>query len=180
VTEEEFGEIILKNGPQGQPVYLRDIARLELGASEYSLRSLLNNKTAVAIPIFQSPGSNAIDLSDSVRRTMAELKENFPEGLDYDIVYDPTVFVRKSIEAVVHTLLEAIVLVVLVVIVFLQTWRASIIPLAAVPVSLIGTFRRHACARVFDQRAFALRSGAGHRHRGRRRHRGGGKRRAQH
>ena len=140
VTEEEFGDIILKNGPQGQPVYLRDIARIELGASEYSLRSLLNNKTAVAIPIFQSPGSNAIELSDSVRRTMAELKENFPEGLDYDIVYDPTVFVRKSIDAVVHTLLEAILLVVLVVIIFLQTWRASIIPLAAVPVSLIGTF----------------------------------------
>ena len=140
VTEEEFGDIILKNGPQGQPVYLRDVARIELGASEYSLRSLLNNKTAVAIPIFQSPGSNAIALSDSVRKAMAELKENFPEGLDYDIVYDPTVFVRKSIDAVVHTLLEAILLVVIVVIVFLQTWRASIIPLAAVPVSLIGTF----------------------------------------
>ena len=140
VTEEEFGEIILKSGAEGQPVYLRDVARLELGASEYSLRSLLNNKTAVAIPIFQSPGSNAIELSDSVRRTMTGLKENFPEGLDYDIVYDPTVFVRKSIDAVVLTLLEAIVLVVLVVIVFLQTWRASIIPLAAVPVSLIGTF----------------------------------------
>ena len=140
VTEQEFGEIVLKNGDQGEPVYLRDIARVELGASEYSLRSQLNNSTAVAIPIFQSPGSNAIALSDSVRKTMAELKENFPEGLDYKIAYDPTVFVRKSIDAVVVTLLEAILLVVLVVIVFLQTWRASIIPLAAVPVSLIGTF----------------------------------------
>ncbi len=140
VTEEEFGDIILKSGAQGQPVYLRDVARVELGASEYSLRSLLNNKAAVAIPIFQSPGSNAIELSENVRRAMAELKENFPEGLDYDIVYDPTVFVRKSIDAVVHTLLEAVLLVVLVVIIFLQTWRASIIPLAAVPVSLIGTF----------------------------------------
>ena len=140
VTEEEFGEIIVKSGEFGQPVFLRDVARLELGASEYSLRSLLNNKTAVAIPIFQSPGSNALELSANVRATMEELKGNFPQGLDYGIVYDPTQFVRKSIDAVVITLLEAIGLVVIVVIVFLQTWRASIIPLAAVPVSLIGTF----------------------------------------
>jgi hydrophobe/amphiphile efflux-1 (HAE1) family protein len=140
VTEQEFGEIIVKSGEFGQPVFLRDIARIELGASEYSLRSLLNNKTAVAIPIFQSPGSNALELSENVRATMEELKANFPEGLDYKIAYDPTQFVRKSIDAVVITLLEAIALVVLVVIVFLQTWRASIIPLAAVPVSLIGTF----------------------------------------
>ncbi len=140
VTEEEFGRIIVKNGEFGQPIYLRDLARIELGASEYSLRSLINNKSAVAIPIFQSPGSNALDLSASVRAAMAEMKETFPEGVDYAIAYDPTVFVRKSIDAVIHTLLEAIVLVVIVVIVFLQTWRASIIPLAAVPVSLIGTF----------------------------------------
>jgi hydrophobe/amphiphile efflux-1 (HAE1) family protein len=140
VTEQEFGEIIIKSGEFGQPVFLRDVARIELGASEYSLRSLLNNKTAVAIPIFQSPGSNALELSENVRTTMEELKANFPEGLDYAIAYDPTQFVRKSIDAVVITLLEAIALVVLVVIVFLQTWRASIIPLAAVPVSLIGTF----------------------------------------
>src|SRR5207247_241676 len=100
----------------------------------------LNNKTAVALPIFQSPGANAIQLSTNVRHTMEDLKKNFPEGLDYAVVYDPTVFVRHSIEAVVHTLLEAILLVVIVVILFLQTWRASIIPLAAVPVSLVGTF----------------------------------------
>jgi len=139
-TEEEFGDIIVKTGPHGERVELRDVARLELGASEYALRSLLNNKAAVALPIAQLPGSNAIATSDAVRATMAELKKNFPEGLDYDIVYDPTIFVRNSIEAVVHTLLEAILLVVLVVILFLQTWRASIIPLAAVPVSLVGTF----------------------------------------
>ncbi|MGI8601398.1 MAG: efflux RND transporter permease subunit [Verrucomicrobiales bacterium] len=139
VDEAEFGGIIVKSGQVGQPVYLRDIARIELGASEYSLRSLLNNRPAVAIPIFQLPGSNAIELSDNVRRTMEELKENFPQGLDYSIVYDPTVFVRNSIKAVMFTLLEAVLLVVLVVILFLQTWRASIIPLAAVPVSLIGT-----------------------------------------
>jgi multidrug efflux pump len=139
-TEEEFGAIVIKNGAHGEQVQLRDVARIELGASEYALRSLLNNKPAVALPIAQLPGSNAIATSDAVRATMAELKKNFPEGLDYSIVYDPTIFVRHSIEAVVHTLIEAILLVVLVVILFLQTWRASIIPLAAVPVSLVGTF----------------------------------------
>ncbi len=140
VTEEEFENIIVRAGEDGSITRLRDIARIELGSSQYALRSLLNNQPAVAIPVFQRPGSNAIEISDSVRARMAELKQDFPEGVDYEIVYDPTIFVRGSIEAVVHTLLEAIVLVVLVVILFLQTWRASIIPLAAVPVSLIGTF----------------------------------------
>src|SRR5438445_6201219 len=140
IDEEEFGQIIVKTGENGEKTRLQDVARIELGAAGYSLRSLLNNKTAVAIPVFQMPGANAIQLSKDVRRTMQELKQNFPEGLDYSVVYDPTVFVRHSIEAVVHTLFEAILLVVLVVILFLQTWRASIIPLAAVPVSLVGTF----------------------------------------
>src|SRR5436853_1602671 len=140
LSEEEFGQIIVKTGPHGEKTLLKDVARIELGASGYSLRSLLNNKTAVALPIFQSPGANALELSASVRRTMDELKKNFPGGVDYSVVYDPTIFVRHSIEAVVHTLLEAILLVVIVVILFLQTWRASIIPLAAVPVSLVGTF----------------------------------------
>jgi hydrophobe/amphiphile efflux-1 (HAE1) family protein len=139
VTEEEFGAIVVKTGARGDNVHLRDVARLELGASEYALRSLLNNQPAVALPIAQLPGSNAIATSDAVRATMQELKQNFPDGLDYSIVYDPTIFVRHSIKAVVTTLLEAIALVVLVVIIFLQTWRASIIPLAAVPVSLVGT-----------------------------------------
>ncbi|HET7535315.1 MAG TPA: efflux RND transporter permease subunit, partial [Candidatus Didemnitutus sp.] len=139
-TEEEFGAIIVKSGANGERVQLRDVARVELGANAYALRSLLNNKAAVALPIAQLPGSNAIATSDAVRATMKEISKNFPEGLKYDIVYDPTIFVRSSIEAVVHTLFEAIVLVVLVVILFLQTWRASIIPLAAVPVSLVGTF----------------------------------------
>ncbi|MBC7578735.1 MAG: efflux RND transporter permease subunit, partial [Tardiphaga sp.] len=139
-TEEEFGEIIVKNGSNGEVTRLRDVARIELGAADYSLRSLLNNKSAVAIPIFQSPGSNAIQISDNVRKAMVELKANMPDGMDYSIVYDPTQFVRASIEAVIHTLLEAVALVVLVVILFLQTWRASIIPLIAVPVSIVGTF----------------------------------------
>ncbi|MDZ4190498.1 MAG: efflux RND transporter permease subunit [Pseudomonas sp.] len=140
VTEEEFENIIIRVGDNGEITRLRDIARVELGSNQYALRSLLNNQPAVAIPIFQRPGSNAIALSDSVRERMAELKQSFPQGMDYEVVYDPTIFVRGSIEAVVHTLLEAVVLVVLVVVLFLQTWRASIIPLAAVPVSLIGTF----------------------------------------
>src|SRR5256885_1656453 len=140
VSPEEFGQIIVKTGHNGEKTLLKDVARVELGASGYSLRSLLNNKTAVALPIFQSPGANAIQLSEDVRRAMNELKRNFPEGIDYAVVYDPTVFVRHSIEAVVHTLFEALLLVVLVVVIFLQTWRASIIPLAAVPVSLVGTF----------------------------------------
>src|SRR5216683_289508 len=140
VNEEEFGDIVIKTGAQGEVTHLRDVARLELGAQDYALRSLLDNKTAVAIPIFQSPGSNAIALSDSVRATMQELKKNFPQGVDYSIVYDPTVFVRDSIRAVIHTLFEAVLLVVIVVVLFLQTWRASIIPLVAVPVSIVGTF----------------------------------------
>jgi multidrug efflux pump len=139
-TEEEFGDIIVKSGADGAVTRLRDIARLELGASDYSLRSLLDNKPAVGIGIFQSPGSNALEISKAVRQTMDEVKRNMPEGVEYEIVYDTTQFVRASIEAVVETLLEAILLVVLVVILFLQTWRASVIPLLAVPVSIIGTF----------------------------------------
>ncbi|CAI8987012.1 efflux RND transporter permease subunit [Pseudomonas sp. IT-P4] len=140
VSEEEFENIIIRSGDNGEITRLKDIARVELGSSQYALRSLLNNQPAVAIPIFQRPGSNAIEISNEVRAKMAELKKNFPEGMDFSIVYDPTIFVRGSIEAVVHTLFEALILVVLVVILFLQTWRASIIPLVAVPVSLIGTF----------------------------------------
>ncbi|MCS3840773.1 multidrug efflux pump [Pseudomonas sp. JAI111] len=140
VSEEEFENIIIRSGDNGEITRLKDIARVELGSSQYALRSLLNNQPAVAIPIFQRPGSNAIQISNEVRDKMAELKKNFPEGMDFSIVYDPTIFVRGSIEAVVHTLFEALILVVLVVILFLQTWRASIIPLVAVPVSLIGTF----------------------------------------
>jgi multidrug efflux pump len=139
-SEEEFGEIVVKTGANGEVTRLRDIARIELGASDYTLRSLLNNKQAVGIGIFQAPGSNALSISTNVRKTMEDIKRNMPEGVDYAIVYDPTQFVRASIEAVVHTLLEAVVLVVIVVIVFLQTWRASIIPLLAVPVSVVGTF----------------------------------------
>ena len=111
-----------------------------MGSGDYSLRSLINNKKAVGMGVFQLPGANALAVSGAVRERMADLKTKFPEGVDYAIAYDPTVFVEKSIDAVIHTLIEALLLVVLVVVIFLQTWRASIIPLAAVPVSLIGTF----------------------------------------
>ncbi|MGO3423451.1 MAG: efflux RND transporter permease subunit [Pseudoalteromonas distincta] len=137
---EEFEQVIIKVGDEGQLTRLSDIARVDLGQDTYALRAELDNQPALAIPIFQRPGSNAIELSDQVRETMARLSKDFPTGVEYDIVYDPTVFVRGSIDAVIATLLEAIVLVVIVVIVFLQTWRASIIPLIAVPISLIGTF----------------------------------------
>lgn len=136
---DDFKNVIIKRD-NGVITKLQDVARIEIDASDYGLRSLLDNKPAVAIPIFQSPGSNAIDISNKVRSTMEELQKTFPEDLEYKIAYDPTIFVRGSIEAVVETLLEAIILVVLVVILFLQTWRASIIPLLAVPVSIIGTF----------------------------------------
>jgi multidrug efflux pump len=139
-TEDEFADIIVKTEPNGAVTRLRDVARIELGASEYALRSLLNNKPAVALPIFAAPNANALSISDNVRATMAEIKQSMPEGVDYQIVYDPTQFVRASIKSVVETLLEAVLLVVLVVILFLQTWRASIIPLLAVPVSIVGTF----------------------------------------
>ncbi|WP_079217136.1 efflux RND transporter permease subunit [Herbaspirillum robiniae] len=139
-TEAEFRDIILKASPDGATTKLGDVARVELAASEYGLRSLLDNKPAVAIPIFQAPGANALDVSKQVREAMKELSADFPKSVEYSIVYDPTQFVRSSIEAVVHTLLEAIALVVIVVIIFLQTWRASVIPLLAVPVSIIGTF----------------------------------------
>jgi multidrug efflux pump len=139
-TEAEFGDIVLKTSTDGAVTRLADVARIELAASEYGLRSLLDNKPAVAIPIFQAPGANALDVSAQVRAAMKELSADFPSSIEYRIVYDPTQFVRASIDAVVITLLEAIALVVLVVIVFLQSWRASIIPLLAVPVSIIGTF----------------------------------------
>jgi multidrug efflux pump len=139
-SEEQFRDIIVKTNSDGAVTRLRDVARVELGAADYSLRAMLDNKDAIGIRVFALPGSNAIAISKAVRAEMAELKKSMPEGVTYDIVYDPTQFVRASIESVVHTLLEAVLLVVLVVILFLQTWRASIIPLLAVPVAVVGTF----------------------------------------
>src|SRR6266851_4288852 len=140
LDEEEFSDIVIKSGMEGQVTRVRDVARVELAARDYSMDSKLNGQPNSSIGIFQLPGSNSIETSDAVRATMEKLKERFPPGLEYRIVFDTTGFTRESIRAVIHTLMEAMLLVVLVVIIFLQTWRASIIPLLAVPVSLIGTF----------------------------------------
>ncbi|CAG9243735.1 efflux RND transporter permease subunit [Paraburkholderia caribensis] len=140
VTEDQFRQIILRSSGDSGVIHLGDVARVELGADLYARRSLLDNQPAAGIVILQRPGSNAIHTSEQVMATMAALKKNFPDGVDFRVVRDDTKFERASIEAVVHTLFEAIILVVLVVILFLQTWRASLIPLIAVPVSLIGTF----------------------------------------
>ncbi len=139
-TPEEFGEIVLKAGEGGEIVRLADVARLELAAGDYTLRARLNGQNAAAIGIFQAPGANALEIRDAVIETMAQIQPRLPAGVEITSVYDTTIFVRDSINAVIVTLLEAVVLVVLVVILFLQTWRASIIPLLAVPVSIVGTF----------------------------------------
>jgi multidrug efflux pump len=140
-TQEQFADIFERaDTSTGVLARVKDVGRVELSANTYSLRSLLNNKQAAAIAVFQAPCSNALALSNSVRAAMEKFKSNFPAGVDYAIVYDPTRFVQTSIEKVVVTLIEAVLLVVLVVIVFLQTWRASIIPLLAVTVSIVGTF----------------------------------------
>ena len=140
LTEEEFGEVVIRTGREGQLTRLRDVARIELAAQTYAIRSGLDNKPAVALVVFLAPGGNSLQLAERVRTTMAELAEDFPEGVGYQIVYDPTVFVSESIREVIKTLLEAVLLVVVVVVLFLQTWRASVIPLVAVPVSIVGTF----------------------------------------
>ncbi|WP_016703258.1 efflux RND transporter permease subunit [Pseudomonas chlororaphis] len=139
-SEQEFADIVLKSGADGQLVKLSDVARVELGAGDYTLRARLDDRNQATVGIFLSPGANALQVAEAVYGKLDELSERFPEGVAYKAVWDPTVFVRESISAVQHTLMEAVVLVVLVVILFLQTWRASIIPLIAVPVSVIGTF----------------------------------------
>ena len=139
-SEEEFGEIIVKTASNGEITRLRDVARVELGVDNYAVLGYLGKLPAVSIAISQAPGSNALQLSTDVRAAMEEMRRGFPEGVEYRVVYDPTNFVRQSISAVVQTLIEALILVVLVVVLFLQNWRASIIPLAAVPVSIVGTF----------------------------------------
>ncbi|MET0292136.1 MAG: multidrug efflux RND transporter permease subunit [Steroidobacteraceae bacterium] len=138
--EQQFRDIVIKTGAGGEVLRLGDVARVEMGAATYALRGRVDRDETVTLPIYQAPGSNALELAQKVRGTMDRLRGQFPAGMDYRIIYDPTVFVRQSIDSVVVTLLEAIALVVLVVVLFLQTWRASIIPLVAVPVSVIGSF----------------------------------------
>ena len=139
-TPQEFGDVVLKTGSNGEVVRLSDVARIELGASDYTLRGQLDHYNTSIIGVFQAPGANALATRDAVIAKMDELARQFPPGVSYRSDYDATIFVRESVAAVIHTLFEAIALVVLVVILFLQTWRASIIPLIAVPVSVVGTF----------------------------------------
>ncbi len=139
-SPEAFGNIIVKSDKNGRVVRVRDIARVDLGAADYNRSGYLDDKVAIPMGIFQRPGSNALETADEVQATMAELSKSFPDGLKYDIVYNPTVFISESVDAVIQTMLEAVVLVVVVIILFLQTWRASVIPIVAIPVSLIGTF----------------------------------------
>jgi multidrug efflux pump len=135
----EFEDIVIKTGANGEVVRVKDVARVELGAKDYTVISRLDGKPAINIGIFQAPGSNALEISQNVRAEMERLKERFPPGVDYQIVYDTTMFVKEAINSVVHTIFEAFLLVVIVVLIFLQTWRSTLIPILAVPVSLIGT-----------------------------------------
>ncbi len=139
-SPDQFENIVIRAEPDGSVTRLRDIARVELGAQDYTQNSYLDNKPAVALGIFQRPGSNALRTSDAIIAEMERLKKSFPAGIDYSIVYNPTTFIQASIDAVITTLFEAVILVVIVVILFLQTWRAAIIPILAIPVSLIGAF----------------------------------------
>lgn len=137
---KQFRQVIVKSGDVGRLVRLQDVARVELGAKDYITNSYLNGKPAVALGIFQRPGTNALSSADAIISTMAQLKQDFPPGLDYQIVYNPTEFIAKSVDEVYKTLFEATALVVLVIVIFLQSWRTAVIPIAAIPVSLIGTF----------------------------------------
>jgi multidrug efflux pump len=140
MTQEEFGDIVLKADAAGQLTRLRDVARIELAASDYSIDSRLDGQPSAAIALFQQPGSNAIETANAIDAAMKELQKDFPDGLEYRVAYDTSAFIRESIRAVIHTLIVAILLVVFVVVLFLQNWRASLIPLVSVPVSLVGTF----------------------------------------
>ncbi|MGI8853862.1 MAG: efflux RND transporter permease subunit [Methyloceanibacter sp.] len=140
VDPQAFGNIIVKSEENGRVVRVNDVARVELGAADYNRNGYLDDKVAIPLGIFQRPGSNALQTADQVKAAMAELSKSFPSGLRYDIVYNPTDFISQSVDAVIETIFEAVILVVIVIILFLQTWRASVVPIIAIPVSLVGTF----------------------------------------
>jgi hydrophobe/amphiphile efflux-1 (HAE1) family protein len=145
---DQFGAIVVRADPDGGYIRLRDIARVELGAQDYTVNAYLNNKTATAITIYQRPGSNALATAKAIRAAMDDAKRHFPAGVDYAIVYNPTEFIGQSVHEVIQTLFEAVGLVVLVVLVFLQTWRAAVIPVIAIPISLVGRFVLMAAAGI--------------------------------
>ena len=137
---EQFGRVVIRTDPDGRQVRVSDVARVELGAADYSTNTYLSGEPTVLLGVFQRPGSNALAASEAIEAEMKTLEKTFPKGLAYRVIYNPTEFIAQSIDEVMKTLMEAIVLVVLVIIVFLQRWRAAIIPVVAIPVSLIGTF----------------------------------------
>ncbi|WP_035216858.1 efflux RND transporter permease subunit [Desulfobulbus elongatus] len=139
-SEEDFGRVVLRANPDGSIVRVSDVARIELGAQTYSIEGRLNGKPSAVIAVYQMPGSNAVEAADGARRLMADLKKRFPPDLDYVVSLDTTLAVTEGIKEIEHTLFEALALVIVVVFVFLQGWRATLIPLLAVPVSLVGTF----------------------------------------
>ena len=138
-TPEQFANVVIKADGQGRVVRVRDVARVELGAQDYTINAYMNEKNAVAVGILQQPGSNAVQTVNAVKAAMVGLKRDFPPGLDYKIIFNPTDYVRASINEVVKSLFLAVALVVLVILLFLQTWRAAIIPIVAIPVSLVGS-----------------------------------------
>src|SRR6478609_7967266 len=140
LTEEQFGDILLKSNANGAEVFMKDIARIELGTENYNQNSRLNGASASTIAIFQIPGSNALEVAENVRKKMGELKDRFPNDVELSYALDTTAAVSEGINEIMHTLFEAIILVIIVVFLFLQDWRATLIPLLTVPVSLIGTF----------------------------------------
>ena len=178
---KEFEEIIVRANPDGSIVRLGDVARVELGSKDYEFIGRYNGQPATLVGIFLQPGANALDVAKAVKTEVSDSwPQRFPPGFTYAVPYDTTRFVEVSIREVMKTLGEAMILVFLVVYLFLQSWRATLIPFAAVPVSLIGTFAGHLLPRLLDQHAHALRHGAVDRHRGRRRDRRAGERRAHH
>ena len=176
---DEFGNIVVKQTANAV-VKLRDVARIELIAQDYSSNSYLDRNDSVALAVFQRPGSNALTTGDNIVKTMEEISKSFPTGIEYGLFYNPTQFIQQSVRAVVETIFEAVLLVVVVIILFLQTWRAAVIPLLAIPISLIGTFFVDEPVRLLAEQPVAVRPRARHRHRGRRRDRRGRERRAQH
>src|SRR5262249_10018854 len=140
ITEEQFGQIVVPANSDGSIVRLKDVARVELGAQVYNIIGRLNGKPAAVIAVYQLPGSNAIQAAQGAKDLMVEAKKNFPPGLEYAVALDTTLPVTEGINEIIHTLVEALVLVIIVVFLFLQGWRATLIPLLAVPVSLVGTF----------------------------------------
>ena len=146
---------------------VKDVARIELGAQTYNMEGRLNGKPAALVALYQMPGANALEAADGAKKLMEKIKESFPPDLDYVVALDTTLAVSEGIKEIKHTLIEALVLVILVVFIFLQGWRATLIPLLAVPVSLVGTFMLFPLLRLFDQHPLAVRAGAGHRPGGR-------------